>query len=149
LDILRIGFASLSTGSNSLFLTKVLHVLTISKPLISISQLTANNHVYVEFHADSYVIKDHTSRKVMLLDIKHNGLYLVNSSSPQTFICQHHSIGLLHHQLCHSSEVALHHLVSFKNISYKPNKLSVCASCCLAKSHHLPFTSFQPANQTT
>jgi GAG-pre-integrase domain len=131
-----------------LLLTKVLHVPSISKSLISIGQLTADNNIYVEFHANSCVVKDQTSHKVLLLGIKHNGLYLVTSNSPQALLCQQDSIGLWHHRLCHSSEASLHHLVSSKIISCKSNKLGVCASYCLAKSHRLPFnSSFSPATQ--
>jgi hypothetical protein len=119
LDILHIGSASLSIGSTSLLLTNVLHVPSISKPLLSISQLTSDNNVYVEFHTDSCVVKDQASHRILLLGIRHNGLYLVSASPPQALLCQQNSLGLWHNCLCHSSETSLQHLVYSKIISYK------------------------------
>jgi hypothetical protein len=50
------------------------------KPLISISQLTHDNHAYIEFHPDLCFVKDQTSKKILLKRVKHNRLYLVFSS---------------------------------------------------------------------
>jgi hypothetical protein len=50
LDILYIGFGYLKTPSDTLILSNVLHVPSIAKPLLSISQLTTDNNVYVQFY---------------------------------------------------------------------------------------------------
>jgi hypothetical protein len=43
------GSSCLATNFNPLILSNIVHVPTIFKSLLSISQLLANNHVYVEF----------------------------------------------------------------------------------------------------
>jgi hypothetical protein len=52
----------LGTNSQPLVLTNVLHVPTISKPLLSISKLVSDNDVVVEFNACSCFVKDWVSR---------------------------------------------------------------------------------------
>jgi hypothetical protein len=47
LDILHTGSDYLKTSSTTLILSNILHVPSISKPLLSISQLLADNNVYV------------------------------------------------------------------------------------------------------
>jgi hypothetical protein len=111
----------------------VLHVPSISKPLFSISQLIADNNIYVEF--------DRTTHKVLIRGIKHNGLYLLSCSSHQALVCEQDSISLCHTRPCHASKASLHHLLSINSISCKFNKLRLCDSCCLAKSHRLSFTN--------
>jgi GAG-pre-integrase domain len=140
LEISHIGTAYLSTGTISLLLSNVLHVQTISKSLLNISKLTADNNAYVEFHADYCLIKDQASHLVLLKDIHLNGLYLVSSQSPSAFVCEK-TTGLWHQRLCHTSATTLKQLVSKNLISCTQNNLGICESCCLAKSHRLPFTS--------
>jgi hypothetical protein len=83
LFILHTGTALLPTNIGSLILTNVLHAPSISKPLLSIGQLTTDNVVSVDFLVDSCFIKDLSSNKVLLKGIKINGLYIVSSTSPQ------------------------------------------------------------------
>jgi GAG-pre-integrase domain len=139
LSILHTGTAFLPTNTGSLILTNVLHVPSISKPLLSISQLTTDNVASVDFLADSCFIKDLSSNKVLLKGIKINGLYIVSSTSPQALQCTKEPISLWHQRLCHTSEASLQHLISAKTLSCIQTKLSSCNSCCLAKSHRLPF----------
>jgi Reverse transcriptase (RNA-dependent DNA polymerase)/GAG-pre-integrase domain len=140
LEISHIGTTYLSTGTVSLLLSNVLHVQTIFKPLLSISKLTADNNAYVEFHTDYCLIKDQASHQVLLKGIHLNGLYLVSSHSPSAFVCEK-TTGIWHQRLCHSSETTLKQLISKNLISCTQNNLGVCESCCLAKSHRLPFPS--------
>jgi hypothetical protein len=79
LDILYTGSACLFTSSTPLILNNVLRVPHISKPLLSISKLLTDNHVYVEFHQNSYLVKDKKTHKMLLTGINHNDLYLVAS----------------------------------------------------------------------
>jgi hypothetical protein len=135
LPILHIGIASLSSPYTTLALINVLHVLTISKPLLSISQLTNDNDVYVKFLADSCDIKELSSHKVILKRIKHNGLYIVSTIFPHALLYETASAHLWYHRPCHTSEASIQHLVSTKAFSCKQNKLGKCEACCLAKSH--------------
>jgi hypothetical protein len=79
LDILYTGTACLFTSSTPLIHNNVLHVPHISKPLLSISKLLVDNHVYVEFHQNSYLVKDKKTHKMLLTGTNYNGLYLITS----------------------------------------------------------------------
>jgi hypothetical protein len=65
-DQLHIGSGCLKTSSSTLVPSNILHVPSISKPLLSISQLLIDNNVYVQFHANLYLVKECTSHKVIL-----------------------------------------------------------------------------------
>jgi GAG-pre-integrase domain len=138
LDILHIGSSCLVTNFQSLVLSNVLHVPSISKPLLSISQLLADDPVYVEFHDNCCFVNDSTSHQVLLKGIKHGGLYLV-SSAPQALLSQQVSSQLWHQRLGHASASSLHSIAN--KLSCNPNKITLCDACCLAKSHRLPFQS--------
>lgn len=47
-------------------LENVLFVPEIAKSFVSFSKLGKDNNVYIEFHADSYLVKDMCSRKFLL-----------------------------------------------------------------------------------
>jgi hypothetical protein len=89
LPILHTGTAFLPTNIGSLILTNVLHVLLISKPLLSISRLTTDNVIFM-------VLKDLTCNKVLLKGIKINGLYIISSTSPYALHCTKEPISLWH-----------------------------------------------------
>jgi gag-polypeptide of LTR copia-type len=54
----HIGSTCLVTNSTSLVLNNVLHVPSISKSLLSVSRLVADNPIYVEFNDSSCLVKD-------------------------------------------------------------------------------------------
>lgn len=67
LSISHIGSSSLNTYRNTpLLLKDVLHTPKITKNLISISKLTTDNDVYVEFFSDCCIVKDMATRRVVL-----------------------------------------------------------------------------------
>jgi hypothetical protein len=47
-------------------LSNVLHVPHITKPLLSIQKLCRDNHVYFEFHASLFYMKDLITKEVLL-----------------------------------------------------------------------------------
>jgi GAG-pre-integrase domain len=136
LEILHIGSGCLQTSSFTLVLSNILHVPSISKPLLSISQLLADNNVYVQFHANLCLVKECTSHKVILQSIKRDGLYLV-SAAHQELLCQQDSSQLWHLRLGHTSSSSLQPIAT--TLSCKPNKMQLCIACSLAKAHRLPF----------
>jgi GAG-pre-integrase domain len=101
--------------------------------------LIADNNVYVEFNSSSCTIKDQTSHSILLQGTKHDGLYIVSSVSPKAFLCAKDSLQLWHQRLCYASSSVLQHLVSAKHLSCNKNNMKNYDSCCLAKSHKLPF----------
>ncbi|KAL4367713.1 hypothetical protein GQ457_05G014590 [Hibiscus cannabinus] len=79
-SISRVGDASLKSNSRSLVLNNLLHVPSIKKNLLSISQFTRDNHISIEFYPDSCVMKDLQTRQEMLRGVQSSGLYKLPSS---------------------------------------------------------------------
>ena len=69
LPISHVGYRNLYTHQqlpSILYLPNVLHVPSMKKNKLSVSQLTRDHNVVVEFHATSCLIKDKDSGKVLL-----------------------------------------------------------------------------------
>ena len=80
LAITHVGSVVLNTStSQSLFLSHVLHVPFITKNLLSISKLLADNPVIVEFLGDLCFIKARNTGKILLEGVAKDGLYRVSS----------------------------------------------------------------------
>jgi histone deacetylase 1/2 len=63
----HIGQTSLSTStSRQLQLHDVLHVPTVTRNLLSVPKLTHDNDIFVEFHPFDVIVKDRTTRGVLL-----------------------------------------------------------------------------------
>jgi hypothetical protein len=75
LSIAHKGSATLPTSFSSLKLTNVLHLPEITKNLLSVSQLTLDNNVRIEFSLNFYFIKDKETNQTLLHGILHRGLY--------------------------------------------------------------------------
>ncbi|KAL5854981.1 hypothetical protein ACOSQ4_004783 [Xanthoceras sorbifolium] len=67
--------------TQTLQMTNILHVPNVTKNLPSISTFTRDNNVVAEFHDDSCVIKDKTSKKVLLKGTLKDGLYQLKLQS--------------------------------------------------------------------
>jgi hypothetical protein len=81
LSILHTSYATLFTNHHVLQLSNVLHVPLITKNLLSVSQLTKNNTVFVEFSHSHCFIKDQATGKTLLHGTLHKGLYELQLSS--------------------------------------------------------------------
>jgi len=70
-------------------LSNVLCVPHITKPLLSVQNFCRDNHVYFEFHASIFYVKDLVTKEVLLSGQSHDGLYVLSESSatlvPQAF----------------------------------------------------------------
>ena len=77
LSIHSIGSFVLSTSNHPLRLKTVLQVTTIQKNLISVSQLTKDNNVFMEFHPSCCFVKDKMKGRVILKGILKDVLYLL------------------------------------------------------------------------
>jgi GAG-pre-integrase domain len=143
LQILNIGTTCLATRCQPLVLNKVLHVLSISKPLLSVSQLVADNAIIVEFNFCSCFIKDWTTQQILIQGQLHNGLYTMSSPIQQSiaFNCDVVSLETWHHRLAHASTSILQHIVSSKQLACNSRSLGVCKSCSQSKSHKQHFSS--------
>jgi GAG-pre-integrase domain len=143
LQISNIGTTCLVTRCQPLVLNNVLHVPSISKPLLSISQLVADNAIIVEFNSCSCFIKDRATQQILLQGLLRNGLYTVSSQIQQliAFNCDVVSLETWHHRLAHASTSVLQHILSSKQIACNSRSLGVCESCSQSKSHKQPFPS--------
>jgi len=75
--------ASGSTKLSNLNLHVVLYVPKITKNLLSISKLTADNNILVEFDANFCFMKDKLTGKALLKGKHKNGLYQLSDVSPR------------------------------------------------------------------
>jgi GAG-pre-integrase domain len=122
----------------------VLHVPSITKNLLSVSQLLKDNSVNIEFLSDYCLIKDVKSNKTLLYGRLHNGLYQLNSLSSHQTHALHTSItspDIWHFRLGHCSTSIIDGLRKDQLISVNSLKFSVCLDCNKAKAHKLPFVN--------
>jgi len=147
-------------------LNKLLHVPSISKNLLSVSQFAQDNVVFFEFHSHLCLVKSQGTNKVLLQGVVGaDGLYSFHNikiqdhrpqllsttstankestvtsssgfSSPST-------VNLWHARLGHPNSHVLKLVLDECNISSSNKVISdFCASCCVGKSHRLSFYAF-------
>lgn len=85
LPITHVGSADLASTSGTLPLRDVLVCPDITKSLLSVSKLTKDYPCSFDFDSDGVCIKDKGSRKVLNRGNTSEGLYRLQSSSPQVF----------------------------------------------------------------
>uniref|UniRef100_A0A803P365 Retrovirus-related Pol polyprotein from transposon TNT 1-94-like beta-barrel domain-containing protein n=1 Tax=Cannabis sativa TaxID=3483 RepID=A0A803P365_CANSA len=85
LSIKHVGqsFFLAKNSSEPLVLNNLLHVLEITKNIISVSIFARDNNVFFEFHADMYCVKDNLTHTTLLMGKHKNGLYSFDSSHVQ------------------------------------------------------------------
>jgi histone deacetylase 1/2 len=66
LDISHIGHTKLHSPKCMFTLSNVLHVPHITKPLLFVQKFCRDNHVYFEFHASMFYVKDLVAKEVLL-----------------------------------------------------------------------------------
>ncbi|KAL4273586.1 hypothetical protein GQ457_13G028300 [Hibiscus cannabinus] len=111
--IRHVGQGSLYTSAKPLFLQNLLHVPMIKKNLLSVSQLTRDNNVFFEFHANGCYVKGSQTQNVLLEGrLTHEGLYqllptVANKTFTQPSTSAEQSFPLLVSQfvLCSASSV--------------------------------------------
>ncbi|KAL4296184.1 hypothetical protein GQ457_12G002980 [Hibiscus cannabinus] len=85
LGISKIGQASLISHPRDLVLHNVLHVPSITKNMVSVSKLAKDNQVFLEFHAQSCVVRDEDTGAVLLTGDEVDGLYRFNTALPTSY----------------------------------------------------------------
>jgi hypothetical protein len=53
-------------------------VLYITKPLLSVQKFCRDNHVYFEFHASMFNVKDLITKEVLFSGQSNDGLYVLS-----------------------------------------------------------------------
>lgn len=85
LSITHFGNSVLSTNKSPLVLRDVLHVPSITKPLLSVQKLCRDNNYFVEFHPSSCFVKDQTTKETLLSGKSELGLYRLQGVLPPSF----------------------------------------------------------------
>ncbi|XP_047264188.1 uncharacterized protein LOC124896631 [Capsicum annuum] len=75
LSIKHIGDSILPCFPRPVCLRNVLHILAITKNLLSVAQFTSDNNVYFEFHRRVFLVKDREMGKLLLWGNPEHGLY--------------------------------------------------------------------------
>jgi hypothetical protein len=73
--IQNLAHCTLFSSNSFLNLNDVKHIPYITKNLISISKLTKDNDIILEFHPLVCIVKDHPMKQSLLQATKINGLY--------------------------------------------------------------------------
>lgn len=127
--VARIGEVQMT---ESFSLDKVLHVPNLSCNLLSISKLTKDENVLVEFSAIGCVIQEQKSRRMICTAKVDDGLYIWNKNSTQGGLAlstsKEDTIMLCHRRLGHPNFVYLkkHLLLLFRNKSISSLKCEIC-----------------------
>lgn len=157
LPITHTSTTAINLPSKPLVLKNILLTPEIKKNLISISQLTSQNSVIVEFNSDCFLVKDKNSRKVILQGRIRDGLYQFPFSSTAKFFSTaklasssaQNLMSDLQHDLPRSQA---HMFLTEKQNSavlkscmpnFSINKTELfCSVCQMGKNHKLPFNLF-------
>jgi len=149
LSISHTGSVSTLVPNSPLLLSNFFVVPSITKKLISISQLTKDNNCWVIFFYSSFTIQNRVTGVVLGVGKCENGLYVLQQ--------QHHALGsivssnklrvsahLWHARLSHPSFRSIDSLTK-SGFIFCSDKLigldsSLCVGCNLGKSHRLPFS---------
>ena len=155
--------------SKPLLLNHLLHVLSITKNLLQVSKFAKDNKVFLEFHFDSYLVKDYVTKVVQMVGRVRDGLYAFDLShlalKPSQSLLKSHSIDassfssklcttslpstfdLCHKILGNSSTTIVKNVFSKCNVANINNMDSnFYSSCCLGKIHMFPFSLSYTAN---
>jgi len=153
LDISHIGYTKLHSPKRIFTLSNVLHVPQITKPLLFVQKFYRDNHVYFEFHASMFYVKDLVTKEVLLSGQSHDGFYVLSefsaTSVPQAFWspCISATADLWHRRLGHPTP-RIFNLLVFGNkiICTSRRSLTQCQACPLGKSSRL---SLRPTSHKT
>ena len=125
----------------------------ITKSLLFVQILCRDNHVYFEFHASMFYVKDLVTKKALLFSQSNDGLYVLSESFatlvPQAFwsLCISAIANLWHRRLGHLTPCILNLLVSCNKIICTSRRfLTQYQACPLSRSSRL---SLRPTGHKT
>ena len=125
-------------------MNNVLYVPEANKNLASVHCLSSDNHAFIEYHPNHFVIKDQATKRTLLRGNCEGGLYPLkprSSSNKVTFGAVKSSSSRWHSRLGHPSSTVVQQVLSKSRISFvsDSNKDIVCDACQKGKSHQLPY----------
>ena len=142
--ISQIDKSFVHTPDRNLLLNNVLYVPEASKSLASVHCLTSNNHTFIEYHPNYFLIEDQATKKTLLKGNCEGGHYPLKpskSSNKVTHGAVKSTSSRWHSRLGHPSSAIVRQVLSRSQISFIPesNKDTVCDACQKGKSHQLPY----------
>lgn len=158
LKIKHTGFIALPSNHQNLNLKNVLHAPQVTKNLISVSKLTADNNVLIEFDSCGCYVKDKNKGRILLIGNLKEALYeFQNPKSKDTGDrsrpCSTQNVNsifssssstdsikrLWHVRLGQLSNRVLNQVVRECNIKTNENDDYFCEPCQFGKNRSLPF----------
>jgi len=116
------GQSFVRTPDRNLILNNVLYVPEASKNLASVHRLTSDNHAFIEYHPNYFLIKDQATKKTLLRGNNEGGLYPLKSSrSPSNKVMYgaiKSSSSRWHSRLGHTSSVVVRQVLSKSQIPF-------------------------------
>ena len=143
LKILSSGLNTIPSSLYSLKLNNIFHVPKITKNLLSVQKFTYDNNVYFEFHSSHCLVKDKSTHKILLKGMLKDGLYYIEPgiSQPTALVGERTTPTIWHSRLGHPHFKTLKKIIeNFRLPTSQLPKSYLCDSCCLSKSHKLPFS---------
>jgi hypothetical protein len=142
LPVTHAADTSIPTSSHSLALNNILVSPSLVKNLVSVRQLTRDNHVSIEFDPYSFSVKDlHTGTETLRCNSS-GELYPLRLPQPQTFTASTApSVDLWHQRLGHPGSPSLSQVLQSFGFSCNKSEAHSCHSCRLGKHVRLPFSS--------
>ncbi|XLU25082.1 hypothetical protein S245_061148, partial [Arachis hypogaea] len=133
--------------SNKEFLLhKLLHVPDITKNLLSVYRFCCDNNVYFEFHSNGCCVKSQGTREVVIHGKVERGMYKFLNFTPSnktaafiSAVSTPNPFLLWHNRLGHASNNVVSSVLKSCNIVAHSNNKNLCDSCCIGKSHALPY----------
>lgn len=143
LKIHATGNTALNNSQRPLNLKDILYVPKITKNLLSISRLTSDNDIYVEFHDSLCLVKDKVIGKVLVEGKIKDGLYQLPGALKSANKDHHAFLAIKeiwHRKLGHPCNRVLSEVLKNCNIKVPAqDNFDFCEACQLGKVHKLPF----------
>jgi len=139
MNISHIGHAIISTPNSNLKLNRILHVPAADKNLISVHRLTSDNHAYLEFYPNHFLVKDQATKRTLFEGRCRNGLYPIPSAHLKEALgATRSSPDLWHYRLGHLGSEALSKLISSQAITCtKPQNDNVFSALSAGFLQHI------------
>jgi len=124
MEIDQIGRSVVRTPNKNLILDNVLYIPQASKNLVSVHKLARDNDAFFEFHPSYFLIKDQTTKKVLLRGRCEGGLYPLKSFPNK----QAHGVTKLpssrwHSHLGHPSATIVHQVLNKNKLPFFLNQI--------------------------
>ena len=143
-----------SLNKKVLKLKNVMHVPSIKKNSLSVSQLAFDNNVFIEFQSECCFVKDKETGQVLLQGMLKDGLYQLTLPNQSKMSIARNNLHVLfassisnshkdlwHRRFGHPSNKILFEILRSCHQSMLINKnISFCDACQYGKSHSLPFS---------